>query len=67
VSAQTKAPVVRTHYRPTEVAAKTGLSKSAVFAALWSGKLRSSRVGRAWLISTAAIEEWLDDSGRRAA
>jgi excisionase family DNA binding protein len=67
MSAHLKAPVVRTHFRPSEVAAKTGLSKSAVFAALWSGKLRSSRVGRAWLISTAALEDWLDDSGRRAA
>jgi excisionase family DNA binding protein len=68
VSTQTEAPpVVRTHLRPTEIAARTGLSKSAVFSALYTGQLRATRVGRAWLISTAAIDEWLDDSGRHAA
>ena len=68
MSTQTEAPpVVRTHLRPTEIAAQTGLSKSAVFHALYTGKLRATRVGRAWLISTAAIDEWLDDSGRHAA
>jgi len=68
VSTQTEAPpVVRTHLRPTEIAAQTGLSKSAVFNALHTGSLRATRVGRAWLISTAAIDEWLDDRGQRAA
>ncbi len=68
VSTQTEAPpVVRTHLRPTEIAARTGLSKSAVFHALHTGSLRATRVGRAWLISTAAIDEWLDDRGRHAA
>ena len=68
VSTQTAAlPAIRTHLRPAEVAARTGLSKSAVFHALYTGSLRATRVGRAWVISTAAIDEWLDDSGRHAA
>ena len=60
-------PVIRTHLRPTEIAARTGLSKSAVFHALYTGQLRATRIGRAWVISTAAIDEWLDDRGQHAA
>ena len=57
-------PATRTHLRPAEVAARTGLSKSAVFHALYTGKLRATRVGRAWLVPIEAVQEWLDGGGQ---
>ncbi len=49
----------RTHLRPIEVAARTGLSKGTVFHGLHTGQLRAHRIGRAWVIPIEAIEEWL--------
>ncbi len=49
----------RRYVRPAEVVQMTGLSKSAVMAALWSGQLEAYQKGRAWLIPVEAIDRWV--------
>ena len=51
--------VGRTYLRPADVVRQTGLSKSAVMAALWSGQLEAYRLGQAWLIPVEAIDRWI--------
>jgi len=53
----------RLYFRPVEVARLTGLSRSTVFAALYSGQLRGFQRGRAWLIPPRAIDEWIQGDG----
>lgn len=49
----------RRYIRPMDVVRQTGLSKSAVMAALWSGDLEAYRMGRAWLIPVEAVDRWV--------
>lgn len=49
----------RKYLRPADVARQTGLSKSTVMAALWSGQLKAFRKGRAWLVPIDAIDRWI--------
>jgi excisionase family DNA binding protein len=49
----------RTYLRPRDVARATGLSRSAVMAALWSGELPGYRRGRAWLIPVKVVDPWI--------
>jgi excisionase family DNA binding protein len=56
----------RQFLRPSEVVQLTGLSKSTVFAALYSGELKGHRVGRAWLVAVEDVERWVRGSGRTA-
>jgi len=51
------------YLRPSDVVMQTGLSKSTVFAALWSGKLEAYRHGRAWLIPVEAVDRWIRGEG----
>ena len=50
----------RRYLRPRDVQRITGLAKSTVMAALWSGQLRGYRMGKAWLIPVEAIDEWIE-------
>ncbi len=54
------------YIRPADVVRQTGLSKSAVFAALWSGELEAYRKGRAWLIPVDAVDHWIKDDTNAA-
>lgn len=49
----------RRYVRPIEVVQITGLSKSAVMAALWSGELEGYQKGRAWVIPVEAVDRWI--------
>lgn len=49
----------RKYVRPIEVVQQTGLSRSAVMGALWSGELRAFRKGRAWLIPIEEVDDWV--------
>lgn len=49
----------RKYIRPADVVKQTGLSKSSVMAALWSGHLEAYRLGRAWLIPVEAVDRWI--------
>lgn len=53
----------RRYIRPADVVRQTGLSKSAVFAALWSGELEAYRRGKAWLIPIDAVDRWIRGEG----
>jgi excisionase family DNA binding protein len=57
----------RRYLRPMDVVQQTGLSKSTVMAALWSGHLEAYRMGRAWLIPSAAVDRWIRGGGEDAA
>lgn len=50
---------VRRYLRPSDVVLQTGLSKSAVMEALWSGQLEAYRMGKAWLIPVEAVDRWI--------
>lgn len=58
--AQVRSDIERRYVRPLDIVKMTGLSKSAVMAALWNGQLRAFRHGRAWLIPMEAIDEWIE-------
>lgn len=58
--------VLRKYVRPAEVVRQTGLSKSTVMQALWSGELKAFRKGRAWLIPADAVEQWIQGDGYAA-
>jgi excisionase family DNA binding protein len=60
-------PVDRRYLRPVDVVRQTGLSKSAVMAALWTGDLKAYRMGRAWLIPVEAVDAWIRGGGEDAA
>ena len=49
----------RRYLRPSDVVLQTGLSKSAVMEALWSGQLEAYRIGKAWLIPVEAVDRWI--------
>ncbi len=49
----------RRYVRPADVVLLTGLSKSAIMAALWSGQLEAYRMGKAWLIPVDAVDRWI--------
>ena len=57
----------RRYLRPMDAVRRTGLSKSAVMAALWSGQLEAYRVGRAWLIPIEAVDRWIRGEGENVA
>jgi excisionase family DNA binding protein len=59
--AEIKAQTERRYFRPMDVVRQTGLSKSAVMAALWAGDLEAYRLGRAWLIPVEAVDRWIRD------
>jgi excisionase family DNA binding protein len=50
---------VRRYYRPIEVVQQTGLGKSTVMEAIWSGELEAYRKGRAWLVPVDAVDRWI--------
>ncbi len=56
----------RKYIRPADVVQQTGLSKSAVMEALWSGELTAFRKGRAWLIPVEAVDRWIRGDGHAA-
>lgn len=49
----------RLYYRPMEIAAVTGLSKSKVYEALASGRLRSFLVDGSRLIAIDDVHAWI--------
>jgi excisionase family DNA binding protein len=49
----------RKYLRPADVVKQTGMSKSSVMAALWSGQLEAYRLGRAWLVPVEAVDRWV--------
>ncbi len=57
--AATSVAIERLYYRPSEIVQLTGLAKSTVFAALYSGELEGHRVGKAWLVSVTAVDRWI--------
>lgn len=57
----------RKYIRPADVVKQTGLSKSSVMAALWSGELEAFRKGRAWLIPVEAVDRWIRGEGENVA
>ncbi len=57
---------MRKYVRPADVVRNTGLSKSTVMQALWSGELKAFRKGRAWLIPAEAVEQWIQGDGYAA-
>lgn len=57
----------RQYVRPMDVVKRTGLSKSFVMAALRCGALRGHRVGKAWVIDVAEVEQWIRHGGERNA
>ncbi len=54
----TDIPEVR-YVRPGDVALITGLSRSKVMAAIWSGELVAFQRDRAWLIPINEIDRWI--------
>lgn len=56
----------RRYVRPADVVLLTGLSKSAVMAALWSGQLEAYRMGKAWLIPVEAVDRWIRGADQAA-
>lgn len=60
-------PINRRYCRPIEAAQTTGLAKSTIMAALWSGQLEAYRVGRAWVIPVDALDRWIRGGGEVAA
>lgn len=50
---------LRKYVRPIDVVNASGLSKSTVMAALWSGELEAIRKGRSWLIPIDAVDRWI--------
>lgn len=50
---------LRKYVRPAQVVRHTGLSKSTVMQALWSGELEGYRRGKAWLIPVEAVDRWI--------
>ena len=63
---QTEVPIERKYIRPSDVVRQTGLSRSCVFEALWSGELEAYRKGRAWLIPIGAVDRWIRGEGHAA-
>lgn len=53
---------IRRYCRPMDVVRWSGLSKSRVMAALWSGELKGFRLGRAWMIPVDEIDRWIRGS-----
>lgn len=51
--------VLRRYVRPADVVNASGLSKSTIMQALWSGELEAIRKGKAWLIPVDAVDRWL--------
>ena len=49
----------RKYLRPVDVVRQTGLSKSMVMSALYTGKLEAYRVGKAWVIPVDALDRWV--------
>lgn len=56
----------RKYIRPSDVVRQTGLSRSCVFEALWSGELEGYRRGKAWLIPVEAVDRWIRGDGHAA-
>lgn len=55
-----RAVTERWYIRPNDVVERTGLSKSKVFAALYSGELRGFRRGKSWLIPVEELRRWVE-------
>lgn len=49
----------RRYFRPKDAARISGLSRSTIFAALWSGELQAFRRGRSWLIPAENLDRWI--------
>lgn len=49
----------RRYWRPADVVRVTGLSRSKVMAAIWSGELAAFQRDRAWLIPVDALDRWI--------
>ncbi|MGI8477526.1 MAG: helix-turn-helix domain-containing protein [Thermomicrobiales bacterium] len=45
--------------RPREIARTLGVAPNVVYAAIYSGELKSWRFGRAIVVPTDALEDWL--------
>ena len=49
----------RLAYRPREIAAMTGLSKSTVYGEIAAGRLQSVQHGKAIVVTVDAYQEWV--------
>lgn len=47
-------------YRPEQVSALTGLSRTTVFALLKSGELESKKIGKARIVLARSVEKLLE-------
>jgi excisionase family DNA binding protein len=56
----------RTHLRPVEIAARTGLSKTLIMREIYRGELKAHRVRRAWIVPVEELERWLQRSNEAA-
>ncbi len=50
----------RLYWRPRNAAEITGISKSKIMAAIWKGELKAFRRDGMWLISPAAVRDWVE-------
>jgi len=57
------------YYRPSEITRRTGLAKTAVFRAIYSGDLEAHQPAgtTAWLIPADALDRWILREGGNAA
>ena len=47
-----------------EAARKLGVGLDYLYSLLWTGKLKATKVGKQWRISSEAVEERLKERGR---
>lgn len=50
----------RMGYTLSEIAKLTGVSKSTIYSAIYSGSLRAVKIGRRYIVTRKALEEWLE-------
>ncbi|WP_293909869.1 helix-turn-helix domain-containing protein [Deinococcus sp.] len=54
------APPVKLTYKPEELPPMLGIGRNGIYGLIHSGKLRSIRVGRKFVVPSSAIEEFLN-------
>ena len=53
-------------YRPAELMRVLGLGRNTVYALLRSGRIRSVKIGRRYLVTQEALHEFLTDNKTQA-
>ncbi len=56
----------RLYYRPSDIVRLTGISRTKIFRAIYTGELKAFQRDRCWLVPVDELKRWIEGGDRAA-